>query len=182
MKTFNKSTQQKYIDRATQHRKADEIIQGRYWEDGKGCAIGCLAHANENVHIELEKQTGIPEWLSRIADTIHEGLEDGEYQKWPERFIAAVPKNKTHDYLTKKVKAPFLVHVLRSSLNNFDHKKYPDVKKSVEVSIALWERDDIGSKEWAYAAAAAAAAAADAADAAYKLDDELNPRKEDTMQ
>jgi len=148
MKTFNKPTQRKYIDRAIKHRKADEIVQGIYWEDGKGCAVGCLAHANESAHEALEEQTGIPEWLIRLADTIFEGLEVGEYQKWPERFVTAMPKNKTHEYMELKVKAPFLVYVWESTLKNFDHKKYPDVKKAVDWSIVLWKRDDIGSDDW----------------------------------
>ena len=163
MKTFNKSTQQKYIDRATKHRKADEIVQGLYWEDGKGCCVGCLAHVNENAHEELEKQTGVPIWLSKVADTLHEGMEEKDSKNWPERFIAAIPKNKTHDYLIKNVQAPFLVYILKSSLNNFDHEKYPDVKKAVEGSIALWERNDIESAAWSAARSAAESAAESAA-------------------
>jgi hypothetical protein len=23
------------------HRLADQIVHGQYWEDGKGCAVGC---------------------------------------------------------------------------------------------------------------------------------------------
>ena len=26
------------------HRKADTLVQGIYWENGKGCAVGCLVH------------------------------------------------------------------------------------------------------------------------------------------
>ena len=159
MKTFNKQTKEKYINRAIQHREADEIVQGLYWEGGKGCCVGCLAHTNDNAHEALEEQTGIPEWLSRIADTIHEGLPGGEYQKWPEQFISAIPKNTTHEDLERKVKAPFLVMVLKSTLDTFDHKEYPDVKAAIEGSITLWQRDDIGSEEWQEAAGAAEAAA-----------------------
>ena len=161
MKTFNKTTQKKYIERAKTHREADEIVRGLYWKDGKGCCIGCLAHANDDPHEALEKQTGIPEWLSRVADTIFEGLED--YKQWPERFVAAVPKNKTHDWMEKNVKAPFLVHVLKSTLKNFDHEKYPDVKKAVDDVIKLWRRDDIGSEDWRSAAESASCGAASAA-------------------
>jgi hypothetical protein len=31
----------KYLARVEAHRKADEIIKGKYWENGKGCAVGC---------------------------------------------------------------------------------------------------------------------------------------------
>ena len=26
------------------HREADQIVQGQYWERGRGCAVGCLTH------------------------------------------------------------------------------------------------------------------------------------------
>ena len=163
MKTFNKVKKQKYIDRAVLHRKADEIVKGLYYEDGKGCCVGCLAHANENAHEELEKQTGIPEWLSRVADSLHEGLTDGEYQKWPELFVSSVPKNTTHDDFLYKVKAPFIVFVLKSNLENFDHDRHPDVLNAVNGSIELWERDDIYSTSWNAAESAASIAAESAA-------------------
>ena len=167
MKSFNKTTKQKYIKRATQHREQDEIVQGLYWEDGKGCCVGCLSHANENAHEALEKQTGIPEWLSRVADTLHEGMEEKDSKKWPERFVAAVPTNMSHDDFEKKIKAPFLVMVLKSTLKNFDHKKYPDVKDAVSGAIKLWQRADIGSVEWSAESAERAARAASAARAAW---------------
>jgi len=166
MKTFNKATKQKYIERAKQHREADEIVQGLYWKDDKGCCVGCLAHENNNAHKALEKQTGIPEWLSRVADTLHEGLSDGEYQKWPEQFIEAIPVNAKERDLELKVKAPFIVFVLESTLETFDHEKFPDVKKAIDGSITLWQRDDINSDDWVAARTAASAAASDAASAA----------------
>ena len=27
------------------HAKADEIVKGLYWENGKGCAVGCTIHS-----------------------------------------------------------------------------------------------------------------------------------------
>ena len=32
---------QKYIERAEYHQLHDNIIQGTYWKDGKGCCDGC---------------------------------------------------------------------------------------------------------------------------------------------
>ena len=28
-----------------EHKKADQLIQGRYWKDGRGCAVGCHYHS-----------------------------------------------------------------------------------------------------------------------------------------
>ncbi len=42
MKAFKgkKEIKKKYLDRVIAHRKADEIVKGAYWENGKGCAVG----------------------------------------------------------------------------------------------------------------------------------------------
>lgn len=160
MKTFNAQTKQKYIQRAIMHKEQDEIVQGFYWEDGKGCCVGCLAHVNDDAYAALEAQTGIPVWLSMVAETLHMRLPDGEFQKWPQRLITAMPENVTHEDLEKKVKAPFLVILLKSALKTFDHDKRPDVKDVIEQSITLWQRDDIGSDDFTEAARAARAAGA----------------------
>ncbi len=168
-----------YVERAKQHQAADEIVQGMYWENGKGCCVGCLAHASENAHCELEKQTNIPKWLSRVADTLHEGQTKAASKKWPAKFIAAVPeqvftKEWSELEIDKRIKAPFSIMVLESVLETFDHEKFPKVKSAIDGSIAVWKRDDIGSNECnaAYAAARAAAyAAARAAYAAYAAAD-----------
>ena len=58
----------------------------------------------------------------------------------------------------RQVKAPFLVYVLTDALANFDADEHPAVAAAVRRSIALWQRDDIGSLAWKESAAAAAGA------------------------
>src|ERR1700730_6022858 len=69
------------------HRSADELIKGKYWEDGKGCAIGCTLHSGD--HAEYEPRFGIPQMLAQLEDCIFEGLPNGAAKKWPERFMSA---------------------------------------------------------------------------------------------
>ena len=78
---------QKYLDRVAAHRKADELVQGKTWRDGKGCAVGCTLHAYK--HKLYESELGIPEILARLEDRIFEGLQPSEAQEWPQRFLAA---------------------------------------------------------------------------------------------
>ena len=33
------------IEETKKHMEADRYIKGAYWEDGKGCAIGCSLHS-----------------------------------------------------------------------------------------------------------------------------------------
>ncbi len=70
------------------HRLADELVKGQYWEDGKGCAVGCTLYSGN--HIEYEVRFGIPVVLARLEDRIFEGLPNGRAKAWPERFMGAI--------------------------------------------------------------------------------------------
>lgn len=70
------------------HHDADEIVQGRYWENGKGCAVGCAVHSDD--HMAYESRFGIPVALARLEDQIFEGLEYGAAKDWPLRFMRAI--------------------------------------------------------------------------------------------
>lgn len=69
------------------HTVADEIIQGRYWKNGKGCFIGCIAHGSEPERVE--DLTGFPVMLTRIAENIFEGLPNDVAKGFPQRVITA---------------------------------------------------------------------------------------------
>lgn len=80
-----------YLLRVKQHRKADELVQGYgYWRDGKGCAVGCTLHKDDDPHQHYEALLGIPERLAYLEDAIFEGLPVELARKWPERFLSAI--------------------------------------------------------------------------------------------
>jgi hypothetical protein len=161
----NPNVKTKYLNRVMAHAAADEIIKGEHWEKGKGCAVGCTIHSSD--HTEYEKQLGIPTWLARVEDKIFEGLPLDKAKEWPTKFLSAIHIGAD----LEKVKAPFLIFVLESTLDKFDHKKNPQIKTSIDTVIALYKRGDATAEEFRAArdAAATAAAAADyaAAAAAY---------------
>ena len=71
------------------HREADELVQGYgYWDDGKGCAVGCTIHSSD--HMEYEDRFGIPVMLARLEDSVFEGLPVKQARQWPERFMSAI--------------------------------------------------------------------------------------------
>ena len=76
------------INEMAMHRKAETLIKGRYWENGKGCAVGCLIKGSN--HEAYEPEFGIPQMLARLEDCIFEGLPDKDAKKWPERFLKAI--------------------------------------------------------------------------------------------
>jgi hypothetical protein len=158
-----------YINRVARHIELDHLVRGIGWEDkdGKirGCGVGCTLENYD--HSQYPIELGIPEWLARVEDTLFEGMSLEKSRNWPKDFLEAIPLGVD----LEQVKPKFLIMVLESTLPTFDHEKYPNVKKCLDRSIALWKRDDIGSeafnKEAADAAEAArAAAAVRAADAA----------------
>ena len=71
------------------HRDADELLQGNgYWENGKGCAVGCLIQGGN--HLEYELRFGIPKMLAWFEDLIFENLLRNTAQLWPELFLDSI--------------------------------------------------------------------------------------------
>lgn len=151
---------QKYLDRVRKHREMDNLIQGTGWENGKGCAVGCTLENYDHFRYPIE--LGIPTWLAMVEDKIFEGLPQNKAMDWPERFLSAI---RVGDNL-ERVKAPFLIFVLESALEAFDHDEFPKVKAVLDDLIRLFESgetDLLNFEEAAWAARKAAEAAGAAA-------------------
>lgn len=169
-------TKEQAVANAIFHRDHDMLIKGTYQQgtgkEFKGCSVGCTYNAYEgkvdaaNLHALSAPVHGIPEWLTRLRDTLFEGVSDARRNNFHVEFFEAIPIGIDEITFEKKVKAPFLILILESALTSFDHAKFPDAKAAIDGSIALWQRDDIGSEDWNKAAEAAAGAAARAAGAA----------------
>ena len=157
----------KYLARVQAHYDADEIIKGEYWENGKGCAVGCTLHSSD--HSAYETELGIPEILAQLEDGIFEGLPNDVAKEFPLRFLNAV---KVGSDLSGVF--PRFMHWL---LVDKEHGviKFAKDKKVVQAVADLYQKkingEDIDPDEWikvrSAADAAYAADAADAADAAY---------------
>jgi hypothetical protein len=183
MKAFHGklAVKKEYLARVVAHTKADEVVKGKYWEEGKGCAVGCTIHSSD--HSAYERELGIPEWLAKVEDRLFEGMPAKDAQKWPAAFLKAIKPGAN----LEKVKTPFIVFILESSLKSmnsveYDKKQFPQVvaviaqcetavkemirrhKKGLDLKAAASAADSADS---AYSAAASAASAAySAADSA----------------
>ena len=73
-----------------EHRAADALVKGVYWENGRGCAVGCLTHDPLGGHSQYPRKWGIPEKLAWLEDALFENLPNGLAQVWPERFLVAI--------------------------------------------------------------------------------------------
>jgi hypothetical protein len=156
MKAFHndKKVKKKYLSRVQAHAKADEIIKGKYWEEGKGCAVGCTIHSSN--HNAYETELGIPEWLAHVEDMIFEALPVKRAMKWPEEFLSSIPLGAD----LEQVKAPFLIFILESVLEKFDHKKFPYVKAAIYTVIGLYRSGETDFEKFRSAVEAAWAARA----------------------
>lgn len=166
------------------HAKADEIVKGVYWENGKGCAVGCTVHSSE--HSAYESEFGIPRMLARLEDAIFEGLPNAKAKKWPIQFMSAIkPGADLH-----RVGWKFLYWLLTDERVNPSIKNPPmqnEVKACADVllplaaglssnaeSAALARKAtnaayNVYTPLYGAAASAACSAAYSAADAAYNV-------------
>ena len=153
MKAFHgdQKIKDKYLARVLAHQKADEIVKGQYWEKGRCCAVGCTIHSSN--HKAYEDELGIPEWLARVEDVLFEGMPLEDAKEWPYKFLDSIKPGLD----LEKLKAPFMIYILESILDKFDHDKCPDVKSSIDDVINLYKNG--GSKEDFEIAARAARAA-----------------------
>ena len=157
------------------HYDHDEIIKGRYWEAGKGCAVGCILK-NDN-HMEYETEFGIPVMLAKLEDRIFEGLPNGQSKAWPQLFMfTALSVGKTRKERMKLLQLVgwrFLYWLLKEELPKNvvgEGKIFDDVRSAIgqcaDVLYPLTKGDKVDKKSAADAADAAADAAYAAAYAA----------------
>lgn len=77
------------------HYDADEIIRGTYWQEGKGCFIGCLTHDNSLTNAELASDLiGWPTTLVCMAETIFEELSNSNAKDFARDLMLATPVGK----------------------------------------------------------------------------------------
>ena len=143
------------------HEAADEIVQGTYWQNGKGCFIGCIAHSDDAPL--AASLLGGDLMLVRIAERIFEGLPNAEAKAFPARVLLA-PRVGADLSL---VPWEFLHWVVTDALALADPATQAACQPAVQVLAAKAKGEPLAADAAAYAAAYAAAdAAADAARAA----------------
>src|SRR3982751_3087847 len=85
------AVKEKYVSRVKAHYDADDIIQGEYWENGKGCAVGCIVETSDSPHFTMSQELGWPLWLCKLTDKLHEGQTNEQSKEWPVKIVNAVP-------------------------------------------------------------------------------------------
>jgi hypothetical protein len=162
---------EKFLLRVRAHREADELIRGTYWENGKGCAIGCTIHSGN--HADYERLLGIPLILARLEDGIFESLPNGSAMLWPERFLSAIEPGADLSLVWPRFAVWMLVDekwgVLQFAKTKRSRKAIQDVADAYQSAVNGAEKfpDWVALRNAAAAVVAAAHSAADAASARW---------------
>ena len=138
------------------HAAHDRLVKGKYWEGGKGCAVGCTIQSSN--HAEYEPRFGIPQMLARLEDTIFEGLPNADAMRWPVRFMSAIPVGAD----LSLVGWQFLHWLVGDTLERYTDPKTRAACQAALDIVGMRARGEPVSSDAAYAAYAAYAA--DAAD------------------
>ena len=74
-----------------EHQRMDQIVQGTYWKDGKGCHLGCLTHCNVDSHEATERLFGLPLRVAYFLEAVFEGLPKDKAVRWVTESVEAIP-------------------------------------------------------------------------------------------
>jgi hypothetical protein len=162
----------KYVARVKAHTLADEIRQGFYWQNGKGCAVGCTIEGND--HNRYETELGIPQQIARVEDGLFEALSETDAKAFPLQFLEAIPVGADLSMVVSNLMLDILAHPEKGLLQL--PRLTDRTKVAIEQVAELYRRRLAGNEptleEW-YSSRRDAADAADAADAyayAYAAD------------
>ena len=116
----NHELKERFVAEIERHRAADQIAQGHYWSNNRGCAVGCSINSlmrigdgarakrdplhflrerigtktqrqiRHNQHTAYESLIGVPRILAKLEDGIFEGLPIERARVWPGEFAAAI--------------------------------------------------------------------------------------------
>ena len=145
------------VARAYEHAAADDLRQNYgYWIGGKGCAVGCLSHANDHPHFVLQADFGLPAQLNYLVDAFFEKLPMAEAKLLPQRYASAAKEGAD----LSNVWNLFALWLLAE----FGLRKTDANCETIESVAELYRRASVGvvvtREEWRRAARAAAVSAA----------------------
>ncbi len=165
MKAFHgdPKVKEKYLARVKAHRKADQIVQGHYWDRGS-CAVGCTIHGSN--HEAYETKLGIPIQLAYLQDMIFEELPNKEAKDFPVDFLESIPVGADLKPVLPRFLHWLLVDPEDGVIQYAQDEKEEQVKEAILSVADLYSRvmkgQEVTNEQWS-AARGAAWAARDAA-------------------
>lgn len=174
MRAFNNDPKIKefYVNRVKAHAEADEIVQGKYWENGRGCAVGCTIEGSD--HAKYETELGVPQILARLQDRIFEGLELSEAKQFPLQFLDAIEVGADLELVFYRFMHRVLSDKDKGTIN-YAGKNKQVVQDVIDLLFKKTQNLEVTQKEWEKArtsvafASSASSASYSASSAAYAV-------------
>jgi hypothetical protein len=155
LQSFNNKQElkEKLVSAMIADKESEKIIKGQYYENNKGCNIGCAEYElckilgdkfTNSRHKYLAEKLQIPEFLLHLADTIFENLPHNESQNWAGAdFWEAIPVGRDLTLLANKIKIEILIN------SEFGCYQYAneETKPIIDRIVAL-HQSKIDGKEW----------------------------------
>ena len=159
---------QKYVSIYEKGEKDNLLIRGNYFceDTQQGCLVGLPTRSSS--HAQLAEESGNPEWIIRVGETIYEGMPEETYKSFPRKLFEAIPVGITHERLNI-VKHKLFKFNLEEICQGTDHET---VKEPIREIISLHQRvidnKPVSYDEWISAARSAYSAVYSAADLAVR--------------
>lgn len=145
-------TKEQFSANIKRHYEADNFIKDTYWENGKGCAVGCqfaeLADTDEELHVFGEENTNVPKELYELEDEIFEGLPNELSKEWPIRFDSALKEGKDYTKVWHKFAVWLLVDDGHGIIQYADEEGKKAVRKVAELHKRSANGVNVRQKSW----------------------------------
>ena len=125
-----------YLTRVRAHQAHDEIVKGTYWEEGKGCAVGCTIEGDE--HSRYETELGIPVQIAYLEDTLFEGMSNERAKEFPTQFLSSIHVGADLSLVIPK----FYLEILLDKEHGVRNVALEDGKKAIDL-VAKVHRNHI---------------------------------------
>lgn len=139
---------EKYLNRVKKHREMDDFRRGFYWDNGRGCAIGCTIERSSNVHESYQYELGIPLPLVFLQDVIFENMDYEDALEYPEKFLQSISVGANLDAVDDQIILWLLTDPDDGIISHVSGK----TKDILEEIVPLVQREAAGEKvpiaEW----------------------------------
>ena len=127
---------EKYLLRVENHKRADEIVKGKYWGNGKGCAVGCTIHSSS--HNRYEDELGIPFQIAHLQDRIFESLPNEQAKEFPLEFLQKINVGADLSLITPKMILFILEDCILEDLKKDNFSDTDELKISIIKYTKVW--------------------------------------------
>ena len=122
----SKNIKQKYVVRMKAHIAADQLVHGSYWENCKGCAIGCVVEKASDPHEQMQRELNVPMPVIYLYEKIFESLTGPRDMQFPLQVLQAITEGSDLSLV-----APRLMHWLLT-----------DERRGVLSHVEAWRKYD----------------------------------------